>query len=287
MKKHFLIKPILAVAMLAALPHALAHRTWLIPSMSHVDGKEPWVTFDAAVSEDLFVFGANAIKLDGLSITAPDGKSVAAENTFTGKLRSSFDLKLSQTGTYRISLVGESVMASYKQGAETKRFRGTLEAFAKEVPADAPELRSTITHGRLETFVTSGRGNDTAFKPVGLGMELVPLTHPETFLPGQPARFRVLLNGQPAPELTVSVVPGGVRYRGVLREQAIKTDAKGEFSVKWPEAGMYALNASYPPRPAGPMGEAGQGGASAASAATAAAPAKRFTYSGTLEVLPE
>jgi hypothetical protein len=96
----------------------------------------------------------------------------------------------------------------------------------------------------------------------------------------------MVLNGQPAPELTVSVVPGGVRYRGVLREQTVKTDAKGEFSVKWPEPGMYAVSASYPPRAPGGMGEAGQGGAPVASA-TPVAPAKRFTYSGTLEVLPE
>ena len=90
----------------------------------------------------------------------------------------------------------------------------------------------------------------------------------------------VLLDGKPLPELTVAVVPGGVRHRGVLREQAVKTDAKGEFSVKWLDAGMYAISASYPPRAAQPP-------AGAAPAAPPTQPAVRYTYTGTVEVLPE
>ncbi|MEN9985494.1 MAG: hypothetical protein RI925_996, partial [Pseudomonadota bacterium] len=47
---------------------AQAHRPWLLPSASEVDGKEPWVTVDAAVSENLFDVDGNALKLDGLTI---------------------------------------------------------------------------------------------------------------------------------------------------------------------------------------------------------------------------
>lgn len=291
----FYAKSVLSLALLAAMSGAWAHRTWLIPSSSQVEGKDPWVTFDAAVSEDLFEFGANAVKLDGLVITAPDGSSLKPENPFTGRLRSSFDLKLTLSGTYRVSLVNESVMATYKQGTEVKRWRGTPEALAKEVPADAPELRVTSTLGRLETFVTSGKGNDTALKPVGSGLELMPLTHPSDFVPGQAARFQFLLDGKPASNVKVSVVPGGVRYRGVLREQTMSTDAKGEFQVKWPEAGMYWINASFPPRPAPPATPAGDavkpgapgGAVTPAALVSRDMPAKRFTYGGTLEVLPE
>jgi uncharacterized GH25 family protein len=279
----FCKQSLLSLLMVAVLPSAWAHRTWLIPSAGQVEGKDPWVTFDAAVSEDLFVFGANAVKLDGLKITAPDGSALTPENPFTGKLRSSFDLKLTAPGTYRVAIVSESVMASYKQGTETKRFRGTVEAFAKEVLADAPDLKATFTLGRLETFVTFGKGNDTAFKPTGAGLELVPLTHPSDYVPGQPARFRFMLDGKPLPGVTVSVVPGGVRYRGVLGEQTAKTDAKGEFNVKWADAGLYAVMASYPPRPAMQQPEGGQQSGAAQSEALA----KRFTYSGTFEVLPE
>lgn len=282
---------VLVLALAAALPSASwAHRTWLLASSTQVEGKEPWVSFDAAVSENVFDVDTNAVKLDGLKITAPDGSTTAPENPFTGRLRSSFDLKLTQAGTYRIAIVEESVMASYKQGDEVKRWRGTPAAFAKEVPANAPELRSTRTQNRLETFVTNGKSSSTALKPSGDGLELVPLTHPADLAPGAPAKFRFLLDGKPIADLKVAVVPGGVRYRGVLKEQLAVTDAHGEFSVTWPEAGMYWINASYPPRapmPAAPNGASAPAGMGGMPAGGPDMPARRVSYSGTLEVLPQ
>lgn len=288
-------QPAVATALLlslaAALPTAAwAHRSWLMASSTQLEGKEPWVTFDAAVSENVFDLDTNAVKLEGLTITGPDGATLVPENTTSGRLRSSFDLKLAKPGTYRVAIVSEAVNASYKQGTEVKRWRGTVEAFAKEVPADAPELRSTRTHTRLETFVTYGKGNDTALKPSGVGLELVALTHPSELAPGAAAKFRFVLDGKPAARLKVAVVPGGVRYRGVLKEQLAVTDEKGEFSVTWPEAGMYWLNASYPPRPEPQPGQAqgqGPGQGSTGGGMPADMPARRLSYSGTLEVLPQ
>src|ERR1043165_8019127 len=126
-----------ALAVAALLPLAAhAHMTWLLPNKSAFDGKEPVASFDAAVSEDLFNF-ERALKLDMLRITAPDGKTVEAENRSTARHRESFDVKLTQDGTWRVSNVSQSLMGSYKQGGETRRFRGSKETFAKEVPADA------------------------------------------------------------------------------------------------------------------------------------------------------
>ncbi len=273
---HSLTRSFLAVALLASVSAAHAHRTWLLPSAAQVDGKDPWVTVDAAVSEDLFELGANALKLDGLSITDPDGGAVQPNQTFTGKYRSSLDLKLAKSGTYRISLVSETAMASYKLNGEMKRWRGNVADLKKEIPAGAEELSVSTTLGRLETFVTAGKPNATALKPVGSGLELIPLDHPSEFLAGQPARFRLLLDGQPLPGLTVAVVPGGVKYRGVLKETALTTDAKGEFTVNWPMPQMYWINAGYPARVTVPEGQP-----------RPPMPAKRYNYSGTFEVLPQ
>jgi len=276
-------KPILALAATslllgtAMLPlQAQAHRTWLLPSATQLEGKEPWVTVDAAISENLFDYDTNALKLDGLSIRGPGGTTLQPENPHNGRLRSSFDLKLAQPGTYRISLVTESVMASYRQNGEMKRWRGALDAFAREVPADAEDLRSTRLHSRLETFVSSGKPGDAATKPTGVGLEMLPITHPNELAPGETARFRLLLDGKPAADLAVSVVPGGVRYRGVLNEILARTDANGEFTVTWPRAGMYWVGASYPPRAA--AGGNTQG-------TPPAPPERRVSYAATLEVL--
>lgn len=279
-KKNILTVGVASVLLAGLLPlNAYAHRAWLLPSATQVEGREPWVTVDAAVSENLFDFDTTALKLDGLAITGPDGAPVQPENPFTGHLRSSFDLKLAQPGTYKISIVADSVMASYKQNGETRRWRGTVEAFAKEIPADAEQLHSVRLHQRMETFVTSGKRSDVTFKTTGVGLELVPITHPNDMLAGQKASYRFLLDGKPVAGLPISVVPGGVRYRGVLKEIRADTDAKGEFSITWPEAGMYWVGASYPPRTQ-PSGAAQQ-------APAKVQPTRRISYGGTLEVLPQ
>lgn len=266
-------KPMLVALLAGVLPFsAHAHRSWLLPSSTVLDGKEPWVTVDAAVSEDVFDFDGNAQKLDELLVLDPTGAKMAPENVFTGKLRSSFDLKLSKPGTYKVSIVRESVMASYKLNGETKRFRGEEKDMAKQIPAEAQELVVTRMHARQDTFVTADKATDTVFKPTGVGLELQPITHPNEMFSGETAKFRLLLDGKPLANHLFGIVPGGVRYRGVLNEIAVTTDAKGEFSVKWPTAGMYWLNASYPAR----------------SATPGSAPAtRRVSYSATLEVLPQ
>jgi uncharacterized GH25 family protein len=234
----------LAIALVAFAPlSAFAHKIWLLPS-STVLTPDQWITVDAAVSNDLFYFNHVPVKLDNLKITAPDGSAAQAENPFTGKFRSVFDLHLTQPGTYKIAVINAGLFASYEQNGEKKRWRGTAEAFAKEIPADAKNLEVNQSQGRVETFVTAGAPNDTALKTTGQGLELVPVTHPNDLFAGEPAKFRLLLDGKPAADLDVEIVPGGSRYRDKQNEIAVKTDKEGQFSVTWPQPGMYWLEAS-------------------------------------------
>lgn len=272
MRAHSLL--LLAAAMTLPLS-AQAHRQWLLPSDTQVDAKEAWVTIDGAVSENLFDLDGNALALDGLRILAPDGTTLEPQNAGKSKMRSSFDLRLPQAGTYKVSVLSQNVMAAYTLNGESKRWRGSESSLAKEIPAEAQDLKVSRTYGRLDTFVTSGKPSHTVLAPSGEGLEIIPLSHPTELLAGDSTRFRVLLDGKPLSGQVVSVVPGGVRYRGVLNEQAVATDAQGEFAVTWPFAGMYWLNTSYPKREE-----------MAADGKRPDAPAKRYNYAATLEVLP-
>jgi len=274
----------IALALAALLPlSAQAHRGWMLPSATVLSGNDPWVTVDAAISNDLFYFEHNAMKLDGLLAFAPDGTKATPENLATGKYRSTFDLKLSQKGTYKFAMVNDNLMASWKVGGENKRARGTAESLAKDVPASAEGLSVSRNQSRLEVFVTSGKPSDTVLKPTNQGLELAPITHPNDLFAGDTASFRFLLDGKPAADVEVTVIPGGVRHRTALGEIKVRTDADGKFSVKWPSAGFYWLNATHgaAQRPAP--------GASAPSgpAGTLDKPVRRASYSATLEVLPQ
>ena len=262
----------LSLALAALLPlSAMAHKAWLMPSETVLAGADPWVTVDAAVSNDLFYFNHNPLPLERLSITAPDGSKVDAQNSATGKYRSVFDVQLKQQGTYRIAMVNSGLSASWEEDGQPKRWRGTAEKFANEVPRDAKDLKVSQSVGRVETFVTNGSPNDTALKPTGEGIELVPVTHPNDLFAGEEAKFKLQIDGKPAAGLELEIVRGGTRYRNAQDEIKVTTDADGAFSVNWPEAGMYWLETtSQDDRTSLPQ-----------------AKERRLSYVATLEVLPQ
>ncbi len=251
--------PVLALCLCVPLS-AHAHRAWLLPSATVLSGDDVWITVDAAVSNDLFYFehfplrianlGGPTAQLPGgrgrpanLSITGPDGSPVPHHNGAMGRYRSTFDVHLTQKGTYKIAVTNTGVFARYKENGQDKRWSGTLEAFAKEVPRDAEGLQSTYMQSRMEAFVTSGKPTNSTLKTTGSGLELAPVTHPNDLVAGAAATFQLLLDGKPAPNLKVSIVPGGNRYRDKLGDMNMTTDDAGKFTVKWPEPGMYWMEA--------------------------------------------
>jgi uncharacterized GH25 family protein len=261
---------------------AQAHRPWLLPSATVVDGPAPVVSVDAAISEDLFEFDSFPLMLDTLQVTAPDGSAVAADARTEARRRVTFDVKLAQKGTYRLSGVTDTAMASWKIGGETKRWRGAPSALATEVPAGAQDLQVSRQLARAETFVT----NDTPGVPpasvTGEGIEMLPLTSPTDLSVGDRTRLRLLLDGKPWVGADVTVIRGGNRYRYKMGEIALKTDAQGEISVAWPEAGRYWLGVNHGGRPPG-----GPGAASAAPPQAPGAVPRRESYTATFEVLPK
>ncbi len=287
MKKHAFV-----IALALALPFsAAAHKQWLVPSQATVNGQDVWVTFDAAVSNQLFFPDHVAMRLDNVVATAPDGSQLQLQNASTGKYRSTFDLQLQQEGTYRVANVNHGVSASWdtaeslaakaKARAEGKPTTGpgaprggflrnaTPEELATRIPADAQNLQVTETLGRVETFVTNGR--TTAIKPVGQGLELVPVTHPNDLFAGEEATFVLHLDGKPAAGLQVEVVRGETRYRNAQEEIQATSGQDGRLAITFPQPGLYWLEVS----------------SEDARTRVAKASKRRLAYVATLEVLPQ
>lgn len=225
---------------LLAAPIASAHNIWLLPS-STVLSKADWITVDAAVANDIFFFNHVPLRLENLVVTAPDGSTLVPQNPHRGKLRSVFDLDLQQTGTYRLAVVNRGVFVSWELDGERKRWRGDPAKLEARIPAGATNLSVTESGGLLETFVTVGK--PSALEPSGSGLELVPVTHPNDLVSGEPAEFRMMIDGQPAAGIEVVAVRGGTRYRDSLDEIKATTAADGSFRMEWPAPGMYWLEA--------------------------------------------
>lgn len=142
-------------------------------------------------------------------------------------------------------------------------------ATVADIPADATDLNLTETQGRNEFFVTAGAPTESVFQPSNKGLEMVPITHPTDLVSNEPGKFRFLVDGRPAADLKVSVIPGGQRYRQAENAQQLTAGADGVVTVSWPVAGFYWVNASL----------------SDDKPSAAKATKRRMSYTATLEVV--
>lgn len=261
-----------ALALVLALPFsAQAHKMWMVPSATNVSGNDPWVTVDAAVSNDLFYPDHMPVALDRITITTPDGQTAKPENALTGQYRSVFDVHLTQPGTYKIAAVNGGLFASYEVDGQKRRWRGEAADMSKQIPSNAKNVEVSESISRVETFVTNGKPSDGALKPSGKGLELVPVTRVTDLASGEAATFQLLVDGKPASGLKVMAIAGETRYRNAQDEIDTTTDKDGKFSVTWPHAGMYWVNASTQDDKTG----------------LKQAKVRRLSYAATLEVLPQ
>lgn len=274
------IKP-LKLMTLAALALVLplsaqAHRAWILPAATVLSSDDPWVTVDAAVSNDIFHTDYRAMGIDQLQVTAPDGQAISPQNVSQGKYRTVFDLQLVQKGTYKLFTASSGLTARWEDENGQRKFwppRGTQpteEGFKQDVPKKAKNLTVTQSSRRMETFVTAGAPNDTALQPTGHGLELQAVTHPNDLFAGEPAEFVFLIDGKPAAAAEITVIPGARRYRDSEEEITLKTDKDGKVAITWPRAGQYYLEASYQD-----------------DKAKKPAIQRRGSYTATFEVLPQ
>lgn len=262
-------RPLLLAAAAAAITAApaLAHRLWMVPSTTIIAGEDGWVTVDAAASNDLFYPDHQPLRAPP-RVVQPDGADGQVEHMAIGQYRSTFDVHLTQPGTWKLVIANDGVMGGYTlNGAQTRLPRGTTAA-TLQIPAGATDVKLTEVANRNELFLTRGAPTQTVLKPTGRGLELVPVTHPNDLVAGEPATFRFLADGKPAVGLPVTLIAGGSRYRDAVGETVLKTDAQGQVVVKWPAAGMYWLNAT------------------ATGAGSKPGMERRMGYTAVLEVLP-
>ncbi len=239
-----------AAALLALSTGASAHRAWLLPSATTISGIEGWVTVDAAISNDLFNPDHFPMTTKGIEVMQPDGSKGEIQNAATGRYRSVFDVKIDKPGTWKIWTASNTVRGSFKLNGQNWMVgrRGgnnpNSVASADEIPAAATDVKLTEVSSRNEIFVTSGAPTTRVFATTGKGLELSPITHPDDLVADEPARFRFLLDGKPAANVKVAVVPGNKQFRDAEHAQELTTDADGVIEVRWPVPGLYWLNAN-------------------------------------------
>jgi hypothetical protein len=279
----------LILCLLAAAPlaPAVAERQWLLPSATVFSGAEGWVSVDAANSGDLFFADHRPGNLDQIKVWAPDGSAGRIQNGETMRRRAVFDVQLDQPGTWRIGTQTAMLFGTYKLNGEEHRVGGRTGpppapgqggtvagsrppmTSVNDIPPEATDVKITQVVGRNDIFVTLDEPSRGVLAPIGKGLEIDPITHPDELVVGEPARFRFLIDGRPAARLPVTVVPGGTRYRNSEEAMDLTTGADGVVTIRWPAAGLYWIGATLTDdKPTDPK-----------------ATERRLSYSATLEVL--
>src|SRR3546814_13654540 len=140
------------------------------------------------------------MRRDAMKAWAPDGSEAAIENKATGRYRSTFDVHLTQKGTWRIASLSDGVMGSYDLDGKTERLpRGKTTAnLAERIPAGATTVRTAESNNRNELFVTVGEPTTTLFQPTGKGIELVLITHRNDLITGRISPYHFLPSYNPA-----------------------------------------------------------------------------------------
>lgn len=243
MKTTFLKACAVAALALTIAGSASAHRAWMLPSSFTLSGENQWVTVDGAISNNLFYPNHHAMNLDSVTVFGPDGKPVEAQNKASGKYRSVFDVALEKEGTYRISSGGAGYMASWEEGGERKRWRGTAETLKSEGIEAKPGVQVSGNVRRIETFVTLGAPTTAVFATEGTGLELKPVTHPNDVYAGEEVSFQLLVDGVPAEGVEAEIIRGSDRYRNSEDGLKLTTNAQGILTFTPEEAGAYWLSA--------------------------------------------
>jgi uncharacterized GH25 family protein len=115
---------LLAATALFATAPALAHNAWIKPSAASVAGTDGWVSFDAAASTNVFVADHQPMGIDMIKAVTPDGSEAKLENAMRGRYRTTFDLHLTQQGTWRVTTGNDGITGSYKLGGQEYRVGG-------------------------------------------------------------------------------------------------------------------------------------------------------------------
>lgn len=229
------------IAFVTALT-AEAHVPFLKPNQFHVTHHR--LTIESAFTE--FPFQADfAMDSPNFSLTSPTGETTGLQAVAKTKSAVYLEPELNEEGSYRIS-TGQRVGPVYK-AIETADQKLYFAADMKRV-SGKPATMHYVSYA--DTYIYKGQPNYTA-RPFNQGLEIIPLSSPNTLTLGGSLRLQVLEDGKPVPNARIIVVTDNEHFtqRRIedlydvenVRASNLHANAQGEFSFQPQKAGLNFL----------------------------------------------
>jgi uncharacterized GH25 family protein len=175
--------------------------------------------------------------LDRYDLVAPDGTATALKSADTGLQANAVELK--QAGLYRAVVTRKPSVYTYVLDGDGKRQlrRGPKTAVTEGMIDTA--TRSVMAGTAL---IVVGKPGDETPKPVGLPVELTPLTGPSKWAANADLKFQILVGGKPVESLYPVVE---ARYVGFKPDNAwcyaTTADRDGVATIRPDRAGTWVL----------------------------------------------
>lgn len=282
------------LALLPTLSFAHTASPFLLPEV--FDSKSDSVSFQSGITVEKFFVASRNFKTS-YQVTTPEGKTESFNAAAELKKFNIAEFNLTNDGTYRIrtkEATGNPIkyaqvdgrwlrvrpsrpanaapmqpQANAEQKAPQQASQPPRFVTEDQITANAKTLQTT-NYYLAESFVTKGKPSPIP-QVENKGFEFKFLTHPNELFAGESLKAQVLMDGKAVPNLEVDVFKGASSYQpNAKREQPhVKTNAKGEVEIKFSEAGIYLITATYP---------------EANSDNTKPPVAQSYTYSVTVEV---
>ncbi|CAN7181527.1 DUF4198 domain-containing protein [Phenylobacterium sp. LjRoot225] len=224
-------------AALAVAGGAQAHSPYLLPNGFDLSGRDH-VTLQASFTEHPFIPDV-VMKSEHFHVTDPTGATRPLTPSYFRDL-TVLEAPVEGQGTWRFSSGARAGRMSkvIRKGEDWVFLEPGKPVPAGVVPADMQSITTA------ETYVSRGAPNQVALAPLGRGLELHPLTHPNSISVDQEARFEALLDGRPLPGQKILLVRADADADGD-KPQEIVADAAGRFALKAGRPGAYLAMTRY------------------------------------------
>ncbi len=211
-----------------------AHVPYLAP-----ESFEPirdWVSLEAAFADKFFLPEAK-FDQSTFQVVTPSGQSEAPSEQAMVRSRTLLEHQLKADGTYRFS-TGQrygAVFRSWQQDGKTINSRDP-----KQQPPAGTKLTGHFQSVTLaETYVSKGKPDQAALKPLGQGLEIAFISHPNDLYINQPIKTQLLFNGKPLANAKLQLHQSG--HSDEKHSQQLQSNANGEVQFSVPDAATYLL----------------------------------------------
>lgn len=226
-------------ALIALTGPAAAHTGYLKPNLFNTPQRDH-VTVEASFTEEMFTPDI-VMKADDYHVVTPAGAKVKLASVTYLRDLAVFEVDMPETGTYRIS-TGLRTGATRKMALVNGKWEAVREREGAPAGARVADAQS-IT--RSDVYVSKGPASDKALTPAGVGLEIVPLAHPNRLDAGAALPVRLLLDGKPVAGVTISLQGPKLPDEEDGKAVTVTTDNDGKASVALPQEGTFLLLARH------------------------------------------